>query len=108
MLETGLGRAANAALAALDGFNLTGDMSASRRFYARDIVTEPIDVVDGHVACPWVWAAELDRAFLDASRLLESRSTGTFGAHATRVPVRGVDDRGSPPSRSATPIRLPR
>ena len=52
MLETGIGRAANAALAALDGFTLPGDISASRRFWARDIVTEPIDVVDGHVAVP--------------------------------------------------------
>ena len=52
MLETGIGRAANAALAALPGFTLPGDISASRRFWARDIVTEPIDVVDGHVAVP--------------------------------------------------------
>ena len=40
MLETGIGRAANAALAALDGFTLPGDISASRRFWARDIVTD--------------------------------------------------------------------
>ena len=52
MLETGIGRAANAALAALPGFTLPGDISASRRFWARDIVTEPIEVVDGHVAVP--------------------------------------------------------
>ena len=52
MLETGIGRAANAALAALDGFTLPGDVSASRRFWARDIVTDPIEVVDGHVAVP--------------------------------------------------------
>ncbi len=67
MLETGVGRAANAALAALDGFTLPGDISASRRFWARDIVTEPIDVVDGHVAVPTGpgFGAELDRAWLD-------------------------------------------
>jgi O-succinylbenzoate synthase len=52
MLETGIGRAANAALAALPGFTLPGDISASRRFWATDIVTAPIDVVDGHVAVP--------------------------------------------------------
>ena len=34
MLETGIGRAANAALAALPGFTLPGDVSASSRFYA--------------------------------------------------------------------------
>jgi len=52
MLETGIGRAANAALAALEGFSLPGDISASRRFWAQDIVTAPLDVVDGHVAVP--------------------------------------------------------
>ncbi len=52
MLETGIGRAANAALAALPGFTLTGDVSASRRFYARDIVTEPAVLEDGHVRVP--------------------------------------------------------
>ena len=37
MVETGLGRAANAALAALPGFTLPGDISASDRFYEQDI-----------------------------------------------------------------------
>jgi O-succinylbenzoate synthase len=35
MLETGIGRAANVALAALPGCTLVGDTSASDRFYAR-------------------------------------------------------------------------
>jgi O-succinylbenzoate synthase len=52
MLETGIGRAANAALAAMAGFTLPGDVSASRRFWAEDIVTAPIDLVDGHVMVP--------------------------------------------------------
>jgi O-succinylbenzoate synthase len=52
MLETGIGRAANAALAALPGFTLTGDVSASDRFYTRDIVTDPIRLEDGHVRVP--------------------------------------------------------
>jgi O-succinylbenzoate synthase len=52
MLETGIGRAANCALAALDGFTLPGDISAASRFYARDIVLEPITVADGEVAVP--------------------------------------------------------
>ena len=52
MLETGIGRAANAALAALPGFTLPGDVSASDRFYVRDIVTEPIVLEDGHVRVP--------------------------------------------------------
>jgi len=37
MLETGVGRAANLALASLPGFTLPGDISASDRYYAQDI-----------------------------------------------------------------------
>ncbi|MBO9523692.1 MAG: o-succinylbenzoate synthase [Nocardioidaceae bacterium] len=51
MLETGLGRAANAALAALPGMLLPGDVSASSRFYQRDI-TEPLVLQDGFMAVP--------------------------------------------------------
>jgi O-succinylbenzoate synthase len=51
MLETGLGRGANAALAALPGFTLPGDISASDRFYAEDITT-PFVVEDGHITVP--------------------------------------------------------
>jgi O-succinylbenzoate synthase len=51
MLETGLGRAANVALAALPGFTLPGDTSASDRYYATDI-TEPFRLEDGHLRVP--------------------------------------------------------
>jgi O-succinylbenzoate synthase len=51
MLETGLGRAANVALAALPGFTLPGDTSASDRYWASDL-TEPFRLDDGHVAVP--------------------------------------------------------
>jgi o-succinylbenzoate synthase len=51
MLETGVGRAANIALAALPGFTLPGDTSASGRFYRQDI-TAPFVLEDGHVRVP--------------------------------------------------------
>jgi O-succinylbenzoate synthase len=51
MLETGLGRAANLALAALPGFTLPGDISASRRYYHRD-VTPPFELEDGCLRVP--------------------------------------------------------
>ncbi|MEV1022593.1 o-succinylbenzoate synthase [Streptomyces sp. NPDC050264] len=51
MLETGLGRAANVALAALPGFTLPGDTSASDRYYRTDI-TAPFTLADGHLAVP--------------------------------------------------------
>lgn len=40
MLETGVGRAANLAIASLPGFTLPGDLSASDRYYAEDITHE--------------------------------------------------------------------
>lgn len=40
MLETGIGRASNLALASLPGFVLPGDISASNRYYHRDITHE--------------------------------------------------------------------
>ena len=40
MLETGLGRAANLAMAALPGFLLPGDISATDRYYREDITNE--------------------------------------------------------------------
>jgi O-succinylbenzoate synthase len=51
MLETGVGRAANAALASLPGFTLPGDISASRRYYHQDI-TAPFVIHNGHITVP--------------------------------------------------------
>jgi o-succinylbenzoate synthase len=51
MLETGLGRAANVALAALPAFTLPGDTSASDRYYRTDI-TAPFVLDDGHLPVP--------------------------------------------------------
>lgn len=51
MLETGIGRAANLALAALPGFTLPGDTSASRRYYARDVTT-PFELDGGTIDVP--------------------------------------------------------
>ncbi len=41
MLETGIGRTTNVALASLPNFMLPGDISANDRYYKRDIVTNP-------------------------------------------------------------------
>lgn len=51
MLETGIGRAANVALAALPGFTLPGDTSASDRYFAEDL-TEPFVLRDGRLSVP--------------------------------------------------------
>lgn len=53
LLETGVGRAHNIALATLPGFTLPGDISASERYYAEDIVDQPVTVsARGTIAVP--------------------------------------------------------
>ena len=44
MLEAGIGRAHNIALSSLPNFVLPGDVSASKRYWARDIITPPVEV----------------------------------------------------------------
>lgn len=51
MLETGVGRAGNLALASLPNFTLPGDISASKRYYALD-VTRPFELTGDHIAVP--------------------------------------------------------
>ena len=53
MLESGIGRAHNIALASLSGFTLPGDISASSRYFERDIISPEVTVAaDGTVAVP--------------------------------------------------------
>lgn len=51
MLETGIGRAANLALAAMPGFTVVGDTSASSRYFETDL-TEPFVLKDGYIDVP--------------------------------------------------------
>lgn len=53
MLESGVGRAMNVALASLPNFRLPGDLSASRRYFKQDIVEPEFEVAsDGTMAVP--------------------------------------------------------
>ena len=52
MLESGVGRAHNVALASLPGFTLPGDISSSRRYWTEDIVTPEFVLDRGAVAVP--------------------------------------------------------
>lgn len=53
MLETGVGRAHNIALSTLEDFTLPGDVSASARYWAEDIVEPEIKVSSaGEIAVP--------------------------------------------------------
>jgi o-succinylbenzoate synthase len=53
MLESGIGRAGNVALASLPNFTLPGDISASKRYYKEDIVEPAFEVApDGTMGVP--------------------------------------------------------
>ena len=53
MLESGIGRAHNIHLSTLPGFTLPGDVAASRRYFAPDLIDPEIDVrPDGTIAVP--------------------------------------------------------
>ena len=77
MVETGIGRAACAAFAAMPGCVVPGDNSASDRFFVEDIVAEPLRMVDGHLPVPDGpgIGVEVDEAALD--RVTVERRTWT-------------------------------
>ena len=53
MLESGIGRAHNIAMATLAGFTLPGDVSASSRYWSEDIIEPPVTVSsDGTIKAP--------------------------------------------------------
>lgn len=70
MLESGIGRAYNVALASLPNFTLPGDLSPSRRYWAQDIVTPEWTMSDdGMVTVPLDRpgiGVEVDRERIDA------------------------------------------
>ena len=69
MLESGIGRAHNIALSTLPNFVLPGDVSASKRYWKRDITTPPIEVAPtGTIAVSNEpgFGYEIDRDYLDS------------------------------------------
>jgi O-succinylbenzoate synthase len=53
MLEMGIGRAHNVHLSTLPGFTLPGDIAASKRYFATEIIGEPFEVdADGTMTVP--------------------------------------------------------
>jgi O-succinylbenzoate synthase len=69
MLESGIGRGHNVALASLDNFRLPGDVSPSRRYWERDIVAPEWEMTDGRIPVPLDrpgLGVEVDRELVDA------------------------------------------
>jgi len=74
MLESGVGRAHNIALSTLPGFTLPGDVSASRRYWKRDVIDPWVEVSPkGTIAVPEEpgFGFRLDQEFLASVRLRE-------------------------------------
>lgn len=79
MHEFGIGRAANVALSSLPGFVLPSDVSASSKYFRRDIIDPPITADHGvvrvptspglgvHVDCGWMDAHTLESIELDVN-----------------------------------------
>lgn len=67
MLESGVGRAHNIHLSTQANFTKPGDTSSSSRYFARDIVNEPLEATDGRMPVPTGpgIGVTLDRDFLD-------------------------------------------
>ena len=67
MLESGVGRAHNIALSTLPNFVLPGDVSASKRYWKKDIVQPPVEVTPQgtiHVSQASGFGYELDTDYL--------------------------------------------
>ena len=52
MVEFGISRAQNIALASLPGFTIAGDISASNRFWTEDIISPEVSVNHGMIDVP--------------------------------------------------------
>jgi len=68
MLESGIGRAHNIHLSTLPNFTKPGDTSSSSRYFARDIVEQKLEAIDGRMPVPQGpgIGVTLDRGFLQS------------------------------------------
>ncbi len=108
MLETGIGRAPNLALAALPGLTLPGDTSASSRYFAEDL-TEPFELRDGHLTVPSGPGTGIARLrdpqtrFTVARRTLYRAGDRSVGLLRRTVAPAAAAHRSAPPGRRMSP-----
>ena len=88
MFESGIGRAHNVALASLPGFTLPGDISASSRYFERDVIVPPVEVAkDGTVAVPTSPGLGFD---VDVDFLESRTELGGAAAKVSRFSTQGL------------------
>jgi o-succinylbenzoate synthase len=94
MLESGVGRAYNVALASLPNFLKPGDISPSARYWERDVVTPEWTMQDGSIAVPSGpgIGVGVDRERIESLTVREERLTGQQGSRAAGP--RGGHDAG--------------
>ncbi|TYR82048.1 o-succinylbenzoate synthase [Priestia megaterium] len=70
MLESGISRAHNVALASLPHFTIPGDISSSSRYWKKDIITPEVEVHDGFIHVPTEAGIgyNVDKTFLEKVR----------------------------------------
>jgi o-succinylbenzoate synthase len=76
MLESGIGRAHNLALASLPGFTLPGDISASRRYFEQDVIRPAVLVAaDGTIEVPGApgLGFDVDHDFIESRTIARER-----------------------------------
>jgi O-succinylbenzoate synthase len=81
MLETGIGRSFNVALATLPGFTLPGDLSASNRYFKKDLIENEFELTaDGKLTVPPGAGCGImvDEAYLDAVTTSSELLAGTW------------------------------
>ena len=86
MLESGVGRAHNIALSTLPNFVLPGDVSASRRYWARDIIEPAVDITPrGTIVVGDApgFGYNLDMDFID--RLTDTEGSSRLSQRSLRI-----------------------
>ena len=68
MLESGVGRALNIHLSTLPGFTKPGDTASASRYWERDVINEPLEMVGGYQTVPTGpgLGVTLDREFVES------------------------------------------
>lgn len=78
MIEFGISRAHNIALASLPGFSIPGDISASSRFWEEDIIAPDVTVANGYITVPMAPGIGFDINEKRLQEVLLTKRTFTF------------------------------
>jgi O-succinylbenzoate synthase len=78
MIEFGVSRAHNIALASLPGFTIPGDISSSNRFWEEDIIIPEVTVKNGYIEVPTTAGIGFDIDMQKLNKFLQAKRTFKF------------------------------